>query len=191
MPGTTRGLTCYYELDQRLILRRVGADWDQFAIENGAPELVSPNPLGRPLLMFLTDAATVHLYEMVFNRVAQSRRPMTFPVRCDGAARRQFFSLTVAPAPSGGFAISSLLVRSEPRQPIMFFERGARRRDDALRVCSWCQRVDINGRWYEVEEALSDLRLFERDSVPRVDAAVCADCERFMMSMLRDEQQRT
>jgi hypothetical protein len=187
MPGSARGLTCYYELDPRLIVRRVGADWDRFAIENGAPELVSPHPLGRPLLMFLTDAVTVHLYELLFARVAKSRRPIAFPVRCDGAARRQYFNLTVAPAPDSGFSVTSLLVRSEPRPPVLLFDRTARRRDESLRVCSWCQRVEMHGRWREAEAALSELRLFERDVPPRVDPAACEDCQHFMLTMLRGD----
>lgn len=187
MPGTTRGLTCYYELDQRLVIRSVGADWDRFAIENGAPELVSPHPVGRPLWMFLSDATTVHLYELLFRRVTETRRPMTFPVRCDGPARRQYFSLTVSPGSVTGFAIASVLVRAEPRQPIHLFERSAKRRTERVRVCSWCQRVEVGGRWFEVEEALQHLRLFERDSEPAIDSCTCERCQRFMLTMLGDD----
>jgi hypothetical protein len=187
MPAPSRGLTCYYELDQRLVVRSVGADWDRFAIENGAPELVSPNPVGRPLWMFLTDATTVHLYEVVFRRVAVTRRSVTFPVRCDGASRRQFFSLTASPGSVSGFAIASVLVRSEPRQAIHLFERSVKRRKELLRVCSWCQRVEVAGRWFEVEDALLQLRLFERDSAPTIASCTCERCERFMLSMLTDD----
>ena len=191
MPGTTRGLTCYYELDQRLVVRKLGADWDRFAIENGAPELVAPHPVGRPLLMFLSDATTVHIYELLFKRVADTRRPITFPVRCDGAARRQYCSLTVNPGAAGGFAVTSVVVRAEPRRPVHLLERTARRRTETLFVCSWCQRVDLVGRWVEVEEAVATLRLFERDRVPRIESRVCRDCERFMLTLLRDDTQRT
>lgn len=187
MPTAPGGLTCSYELDHQLFIRHLGPGWDRFALENGAPELTSPHPLGRPLLMFLSDAATVHLYELLFKRVAYTRRPMTFPIRCDGAARRRFLHLTVAPGLSGGYSLSSVLVRSEPRRPILLFDTAVRRTDDAVTVCSWCQRVEAPGKWLEVEEAISLMRLFERDDAPRVKAGVCEACERFMFSILRQD----
>jgi hypothetical protein len=187
MPDTPRGLTCYYELDSRLVVRAVGADWDRFAIENGAPELVSPNPIGQPLWMFLADATTVHLYETLFRRIADRRRPMTFPVRCDGAARRQYFSLTVSPGAGSGFAIASVLVRSEPRQAIHLFDRQVKRRRERLHVCSWCQRLEVGAHWFEVEDALLHLRLFERNTVPTIESCTCERCRRFMLTMLGDD----
>jgi hypothetical protein len=186
MPTPERGLTCTYELDDRLILRRFGPGWDETAIENGAPELVSPHLVGRPLLMFLSDATTVHLYELLFKRVADMRRPITVPMRCDGAARRRFLQLTIAPLAAGGFTVTTLLVRSEARLPILLFEPHVRRRPQSLAVCSWCQRAEAQGRWVEVEEAVSVLRLFEVDSVPQVTAAVCESCERFLRTLLHD-----
>jgi hypothetical protein len=190
MSTTPVGLTCSYELDERLIVRKLGPGWDRFAIENGAPELASPHPIGQPLLMFLSDAATVHLYELLFKRVAHTRRPLTFPIRCDGAARRRFLELTVSPAARGGFLVSSVLVRSEPRRPILLFDRGARRRPEPVTVCSWCQRLQARGRWVEVEDAVALLRLFDRDDAPIVQSGVCDACERFMLTLLREDAKR-
>jgi hypothetical protein len=190
MSPTPGGPTCSYELDQRLVVRKLGPGWDRFAIENGAPELTSPHPLGQPLLMFLSDAATVHLYELLFARVAQTRRAITFPIRCDGAVRRRFLDLTIAPGASGGFALSSVLVRSEARQPILLFDRAARRREDSVTVCSWCQRLEVGGKWLEVEDAVTVLRLFERDDMPVVTSSVCDACERFMLTLLGADAKR-
>jgi hypothetical protein len=187
MRTSDRGSTLSYELDHRLVVRHLGPGWDQFAIENGAPELVSPNPIGRPLWMFLSDATTVHLYELLFARVARTRRPITVPTRCDGAARRRFLDLTIAPGSAGGFSVSAVLVRSEPRKPILLFERAARRRVESVAVCSWCQRLDVHGHWMEVEDAVSVLRLFERDDMPTLTHTVCGGCERFMFTMLSDD----
>lgn len=176
-----------YELDRRLVITRIGAGWDQFALENGAPELVSPAPLGRPLLLYLTDATTVQLYELLFERVAAARRPMTLPIRCDGATRRRFLDLTIFPMSTGGFSIVTVLVRSEPRRPITLFERGARRRPESLMVCSWCNRAHIKGHWMEMEQGVIELRLFERDDQPRLEHSVCDACRRFMFTMLADD----
>jgi hypothetical protein len=187
MPLGAHVVSCSYELDHRLVITRVGDGWDQFAIENGAPELVSPAPLGRPLLMYLTDATTVMLYEMLFERVAAARRPMTVPIRCDGATRRRFVDLTIFAKATGGFAIATVVVRSEPRPPLALFARGARRRPESLLICSWCNRVHVKAQWMEVDDAVRLLRLFERDDQPQLEHGVCESCRRFMLTMLADD----
>jgi hypothetical protein len=84
-----RPARCSYELDQRLIISSLGPGWDEFAIENGAPELLSPAPIGRPLLLFVSDPITAHLYELLFERAARSRTAIAFPIRCDAPALRR------------------------------------------------------------------------------------------------------
>ena len=187
MRSTVHDVALSYQLDQALVLRQLGPGWDKFAIENGAPELVSPNPVGRPLWIFVRDATTVHLYELLFEQVARTRRPLTVPTRCDGASRRRYMDLTIAVAGAGGFLLSSTLVRSEPRQPILLFDRAARRRTASLAVCSWCQRLDAKGQWMEAEDAVWELRLFGRDEMPTLQPTVCDTCERFMVTMLSDD----
>jgi hypothetical protein len=187
MPLESPAGSCSYELDRRLVITGLGPGWDRTAIEHGAPELVSPWPIGKPLWMYLTDATTVHLYELLFERAIDVRRPITFPIRCDGPARRRFLELSILATPTRGFFISTILVRSEPRQPIALLERGVKRRPESLFICSWCNRAKVKERWVEVEEAVRLLRLFERDEPPQLQHAVCDACRRFMLTMLADD----
>lgn len=187
MASSYPAVTCSYELDDRLIIRNLGPGWDEFAAENGARDLISPAPLGRPLLMFLTDATTVHLYEQLFHRVLTAKRAITFPIRCDAPALRRYLDLTISLTPRGGFLVSSVLVRSEPRAPIGLLATHVSRGDGMVAMCSWCKRVHATGRWLEVEEAVARLGLFERRQQPLVTHGICDACQRFMVAMLADD----
>ena len=63
---------------------------------------------------------------------------------------------------------------------------GARRQlsGERLRACGWCNRVDVDGAWTEVEDATARLGLFERPEVPAVAHGVCGECERRMAALL-------
>ena len=84
-----RAASCSYHLDERLTITEVGHGWDHFALENGAPELIWPAPLGRPLMLFVADATTVHLTSSSFSAsrasVARSRSRSAAMVPTSGA----------------------------------------------------------------------------------------------------------
>ena len=189
MPSAFGIPMCSYELDERLSIRALGPGWNETAIENDAGDLVSPAPIGRPLLMFLTDATTVMLHEALFQRVLTARRTLTFPIRCDAPHLRRYLNVSVAPKPAGGFIVSTLLIRSESRAPVALLAPGTPRRDDIVKVCSWCKRVSAHGRWVEVEEAISLLQLFERREQPQLSHGICEPCHRFMQTMLADDSE--
>jgi hypothetical protein len=43
-------------------------------------------------------------------------------------------------------------------------------------MCGWCKRVAIGDAWMEVEDAVSELRLFERKVLPDISHGICPDC---------------
>jgi len=180
--------SCVYELDQQLRLRAAGSGWNEFALENGASDLVWPRPLGHPLLMYLSDATTVQLYELLFARVTREQRPITFPIRCDGPTRRRHLSLTMTTAPAAGYVISTTLLHSEPRSPIAFLDRTVERRGRIpVAVCGWCGRLNVDGQWVEVEQALLSQRLFDRLHPPPLTNTICNACRDFMLALLVDD----
>ena len=176
---------CYYELDPHLTIVTVGGAWDQFALENGTPELLAPAPIGRPLMLFVTDATTVQLYEQIFQRVARIKRPVTFPIRCDSPEFRRHLDLTIATTPSGCFSVSTTLVRFESRRRVDW-SRGGTRHKGSIVMCGWCKRVGVEGKWVEVEDAMLTLRLFERPVQPLLQHGICRDCHRRMLTLLED-----
>lgn len=92
--------TCSYELDPDLSLTVVDEGWTQFALENGAPELVPPAPLGRSVLDAISDPTTKLLYREMFTHAATVNRPVSFGIRCDSPEMRRQLLLTITARPA-------------------------------------------------------------------------------------------
>ena len=175
--------TCAYELDAAFRIAAVDARWSEFATANDAPELAS-GQLGRPVLQFIADSTTALLYRQLFQRVQNSGNPVTLPFRCDSPTRRRFLNLTIERRDDGGLRLETTVTKIEARPPM---ELLGRRRDSGgvpLRVCGWCKSVEVGGCWYEVEEAVRSLRLFDRDLLPPVTHGMCPPCHERLMHKL-------
>lgn len=177
---------CHYELDQHLTITAVGAGWDEFALANGAPELLSPTPIGRPLMLYVTEATTVHLYEQVFQRVAHLKRAIKFPIRCDSSEFRRYLDVTITATVTSGFSVSTHLVRLEARRRFVLFSTDPSKHEGSLVLCGWCKRADVDGKWVEVEDAVVSLRLFERRASPLLQHGICAECHQRMLALIED-----
>ena len=182
---TDRTGACAYELDAELRIRAVDPAWSEFALANEAPELVvPPGPLGQPVLGYIQDATTVHLYQRLFEHVLRTGRPVKFPFRCDSPKMRRFLEMEIRPGPSSGLQLHTRVVRLEPRALSPLLDRAVQRSGVLLRMCSWCRAVDVAGRWCEVEEAVIALRLFERELLPAITHGICPPCHQRMEALL-------
>lgn len=168
---------CTYELDDKLRITWVDDAWSEFARANGAPQLAFPSPLGTSILAGIADPTSSMLYEQLFRKVLESGTPVVLPFRCDSPTRRRFLNLVVRPRrPEGGLRIETILQRVEARAAVQLLDPGARRDNEMLRMCGWCKCVDMSGSWREVEDVVSELRLFERDALPAISHGICPEC---------------
>jgi hypothetical protein len=172
----TKLAACSYEVDAELTIVAVDAAWSEFARKNEARELLPPRPLGRPLLSYVADRSTAHLYQQLFERVRLTGDPLRVPFRCDAPGLRRFLELRVAPRAGGGFHLASALLRAERRSPVPLLDRLRPRGEDHLLMCSWCKRVAVAERWAEVEVAVAALRLFEKELMPEITHGICPGC---------------
>lgn len=187
MPASA--LMCSYDLDRHLVITGLGPGWDEFALENGAAELIAPAPVGHPLMMYVSDATTVHLYELLFSRVASERRQVSFPIRCDGPAIRRYLTVTISPRAGAGFRVSTALVRAETRPPVQLLASSLPRRRDQLVVCGWCKKAKVGEQWAELEHAVELLGVFEDRVPPEITHGICTTCQRFMFTLLENESE--
>jgi hypothetical protein len=51
-------------------------------------------------------------------------------------------------------------------------------------MCSWCQRVEVKGRWMPVETAVAALGLMAAPTVPAISHGICDACYERAMSQL-------
>ncbi len=169
-------VACSYEVDDDLTIVAVDEAWSEFARTNDGIDLLPPRPLGRSLLSYIPDLPTAHVYERLFERVRQTGQPLAIPFRCDSPTLRRFLELHLEGRSGGGFRLSTVLLRAESRVHVPLLERSRPRGDGLLLMCSWCKRVSIPKAWVEVEEAVSELRLFEREALPDISHGICPDC---------------
>ena len=70
----------------------------------------------------------------------------------------------------------TVLVQSKKRALQKILDRYTPRTEEVISMCSWCNRVDLSGEWYEIEEAIARLELFEQRSLPQISHGMCDDC---------------
>jgi len=150
--------------------------WIRFGQENDL--LLNPlDIVGEKLWKFIADAQTRELYFYLLKRTREERIVMHVPFRCDGPGRRRHMELTVRLRPAGHVEFQSIYLRDEDRVPISLFGADALRSSDVLNVCSWCKKVEVSSaRWLEVEDAITELNLFDAVEVPQLRHCNCPTC---------------
>jgi hypothetical protein len=176
MPTPAEGL-CRYRTDRDGRLVFVDRGWCEFAMENGAPEFAIPERLyGRPLLSFISDSTTLHVYSLLMQRVATRGESVTVPFRCDAPELRRWLELRMAPHPDG-IEFATRRLQEEPRRAPLRFDRPGTRADLLVRMCSWCKDVELEpARWGPVEDAVRAFELFRDDDVPGITHGICPTC---------------
>jgi hypothetical protein len=48
--------------------------------------------------------------------------------------------------------------------------------DTLLRMCAWCKKLDVEGTWLEIQDAIGRLRLFDHPAVPAITHGICDRC---------------
>ena len=177
----------HYRLNDRDEIVFVNEAWDAFASTNSGAHLIATQVLGRPLWGFITDRTTRLLYRDVLARV-RSGYPVRFIFRCDSPGCRRLLEMDVSSGPGdlAEFRVRTITVEERQLQPLLDPDRP--HSEQLLRVCGWCKKVDVGGRWAEVEQAVSLLGLFERSLLPGVTHGICEDCYSRMVATVSDAE---
>jgi len=173
-PLTSGSLSYLLDADDRI--EAVDEGWQAFAAANGAPELTAAAVLGRPLGAFIADRATTHLSRALL-ALARRGSVLTFPFRCDAPALRRHMRMVLSPEPRGRVRCETTLVTARPLAPSPP-ARGSERTGAPLTMCSWCNRIRLAGRWYELADAVAGARLFLASTPSEITHGLCHTCER-------------
>jgi hypothetical protein len=177
-----------YRVDRNDTIVHVNEAWNEFALANGAPNLVAAHVLRRPLWSFMVDATTRLLYRDMMTRARAGHR-LSVPFRCDGPTVRRYMTLGIAPGDAGSVQFEAVLLRTEP-QSAPLWDAAARRREPPIVACSWCKRVYVNGEWLAVEEAVGRLDLVG-GTVPFVSHGICDSCSVAVLAAADDSSAPT
>lgn len=164
-----------YTLNAKDELIAVDGQWDAFATANGGAHLTERHVLGRSIWDFVSDPTTRLLYRDVLARVRRDRT-VEFTFRCDAPDCRRLLAMTVTGDPSGWVVFEIRTVTEERRRAQPLLDAKTPRSSDLLRLCGWCKKVDVSGRWTEVEDAVDALGLFDQPVLPQVTHGICETC---------------
>jgi hypothetical protein len=161
----------------------VNEAWERFAAANAGDALRRDDVIAMPIWEFIVDAATDRLYRDLMRRV-RSGLAVRFTIRCDSPTVRRLLEIRMAPYGEGGIEFCSKTVFTEERVTQELFDSTAPRADAMVRVCSWCNRVQHDDLWKEVEEVVRETRVFERLRPPMVTHGICEECSQRMMDTI-------
>jgi hypothetical protein len=168
--------TLTYRIDAHDTVSAVGDGWDTFALANDAPDTTAEHVVGRSIWDCIAGSTTRQIYHALFDRT-RSGTVVRIGIRCDGPAVRRALELQLVPEPDGGITVTVETRRVERRTREHLLDRTLPRGEDILAVCGWCKRVEAaEGRWIEVEDAMLELGLFERVTLPEITHGMCPEC---------------
>lgn len=170
-----------YRIDGDDRITGMNAAWGRFATENGAPEL-NENIIGQPLFRFIAGAEIANLHSALLKKVRAGRGSVEVPFRCDAPDRRRCMRMRIALLPKEEVEYRCYLLREDARPPLTMLQRPG-----MIRMCSWCKRAEVDGRWQELEDAIARLGLFERTDLPGITHTLCAECYRDLMDEAGDQ----
>lgn len=178
-----------FSIDSTDRITTVNEAWSVFARANDGEHLLPPGILGRKIWDFICDDATRQIYARLLMRVRGGARPARFRFRCDSPGERRVLrmEITSGEAAAVQFTVTPLVV--EPRPAVRLLASATTRSNRLLRICGWCMRVPTDdGRWLEVEEALSVLNIFDDSALPQLTHGICPACSAALTKAAREEE---
>lgn len=176
-----------YRISPEGTIVEVGGAWEPFARANDALALGERPPLGTPLLDHVDGPAVREFVGRLLEAARRTRRPIEFAYRCDSPDRRRFMRLRLEPSGDGSIAIRSWIEREEARPPVVLLDPAAARSEDFVRVCAWCRKIEIEGDWLALEDAIERRDLLAREPVPDITHTICAACDATFDARVRAE----
>jgi hypothetical protein len=191
VPADQSHSPCIYDIDLNGRIVWVNEAWNRFAAENAAEHLKEESVLGSRLWDFISDPETQQIYHLLHEKVLEEQRSLSFPFRCDGPALRRYLRMEMASPRQQVCRFHSVVVKLEARSEVRLWKPTVKRSDSFLRACSWCKKVDVGQEsWQEVEDALCELELFNRSSLPQLTHTICPSCYTSMQSVLQSESKK-
>lgn len=92
--------------------------------------------------------------------------------------------MEIVPGADGEVVFQTSLISSESREALSLLDKRSLRSNSLLKICGWCMKVQSNDSWIEIEDAISDLHLFEARRLPNLSHGMCPACYERMLASL-------
>ena len=114
-----------YRVDANARITFVNDRWDDFARDNGAPELTGAAVIGRLMSEFISGAETWHLFGLLTRHAQRVSRPFTLRFRCDAPHAQRFMQMRIAALNDGQIEFHSNALEIRPRKALAVLTAGA------------------------------------------------------------------
>lgn len=172
--------SCRIDLDYVLTrddrIERLCGVWTEAASLRMGVRIDEEMVLGRPIWDFINGGTTQRLYDSLMWHVRQTGRRASFSYRgdCPGAIR--YMKMHLIPGMGDRVQMRSELLHEQPRPREIYFAHVDYHRHPDLLQCSLCQKLNTNGRWYTVSEAIEHTDLLDSLLPVEVGDTVCDNC---------------
>jgi hypothetical protein len=139
--------------------------------------------LGRSLWDFVDGEEVRNLQRLLVRRIREQARSVELPVRCETPDVQLDTTLRIAANRSRRVVLFTARLdaeRQREHQPLLDSE--AKRSDEVLQMCAWCDRFLVGDEWVGIEEAAVQLELFRRAELPTIGHSICPDCAEMLMA---------
>ena len=149
----------WYRLDNQDRISAVSENFDQFSRENGGPDGLSRQVLGRSLWDFVEGEDLRVFLKSILERA--ERGTVCLPMRCDSPGQLRLLEMQVTPDRQIHFL--ELKLRDRPMPP---------EEDKLVTMCSWCNTMETEVGWFPLD-------LMTHFSVPseKITHGICPQCE--------------
>lgn len=165
-----------YLLDRSDRITQVCPHWSAVARERMAVGLDDELVIGRPLWDFVHGGATQRLYDALIEHARRTGRKISFNYRGDSPGSIRYMSMVMLPGTAGCVRLRSELLFDQPKDHAVYFTHVAYPRHPELLQCSMCQKLEHNGRWYTLDEALRFTDAIDELFPTEVGDTVCDNC---------------
>jgi hypothetical protein len=176
-----------YQINGRDEIISVNDEWCRYASDHGWEGISPDKVLHRPIYNYITDSTTSSLYQTLFKRV-RGGSSVRYQFNCESISHRRIMEMSVKSiGDGGGLEMKARMLRKQARkqapniQPCESANNPTE--EEFLRACGWCSRIDLEGFWHEVEDAVARLGMFEFSRLPKLTHGICKEC---FADMLKD-----
>lgn len=174
-----------YTIDGNDRVISVCENWNSFGCIHGAGEgSLGSSMLNQSIWSLIACDDTVHLYQILVERVRELKMSAHIPIRCDSSGVRNILNLEVSSGAGRNvtFKTQGTGTTQEDSLPLPVSKRV--RGDKLLRLCSYCRKIDLgNGQWEEVEVVLARMNLSDQ-VLPGLTHGVCNSCYKELMAQV-------
>ncbi|MGB5676517.1 MAG: hypothetical protein WBN36_01745, partial [Gammaproteobacteria bacterium] len=89
--------------------------------------------------------------------------------------------------PANGIEMEGRLIRKIHREPVRLLVTNVDRSNEFIKICSVCRKIMMrHGDWVEIENAVTQLRIFTKPRLPKLEESICTSCKKLLENAAND-----